>query len=506
MSQAFDLDSIRGSHPIEVPVRSALDVSQIFDEISYFKGASIVRMLSAYLGDEVFLRGVTVYLKRHAYSLATAQDLWAALGETSGRDVKQLMGNWVGRIGLPVVNVAEESNTVITRQSRFLLSGDVKAEEDQTTWPVPLALEIYDQAGSGLLLTAKEDRIHIGDVDNTFYKFNKDSIGFYRTKYPLERLMKFGAQHFRARLSPEDKIGLVSDTVALAAAGYSTTSALLALIDGLPDEGNYFVWQSIILALSRLRTIFSEDRTRTGLTSFTLKLLTPAAEKIGWASSAEGENHFHGLLRALLLENAGMAGHRPTIAEALSQFERYTARGDKLAIQPSLRSAVFRIAINTQGKPAYDAVREIYQTSKTYDEVLMALCALSHVPTLDLAREFLEFAFAGNVKSQDNHHAVRYIAANPAVNLELWNYVKEHYDGIRKLLPVDVFDTLLRVGLAKYSSMKVHDEIKAFFATKDCKGFDRGIGVVLDQIANASAYKEKDSAAVEEWLEAHGYL
>lgn len=67
MQQAFQLDSLRASHPIEVPVRNALEVDQIFDHISYLKGSSVIRMLSDHLGQETFLRGVADYLMKHAY-------------------------------------------------------------------------------------------------------------------------------------------------------------------------------------------------------------------------------------------------------------------------------------------------------------------------------------------------------------------------------------------------------------------------------------------------------
>lgn len=67
LQTAFQLDSLRGSHPIEVPVKNALEIDQIFDAISYLKGSSVIRMLSSHLGEEVFLSGVSDYLKEHSY-------------------------------------------------------------------------------------------------------------------------------------------------------------------------------------------------------------------------------------------------------------------------------------------------------------------------------------------------------------------------------------------------------------------------------------------------------
>ena len=67
MQTAQQLDSLRASHPIEVPVKDALEIDQIFDAISYLKGSSVIRMLSNHLGVDIFLRGVSDYLKAHAH-------------------------------------------------------------------------------------------------------------------------------------------------------------------------------------------------------------------------------------------------------------------------------------------------------------------------------------------------------------------------------------------------------------------------------------------------------
>ena len=70
LQTAFQLDSLRASHAIEVPVRNALEIDQIFDAISYLKGCSVIRMLSNHLDVKTFLWGVSEYLKKHAYGKA----------------------------------------------------------------------------------------------------------------------------------------------------------------------------------------------------------------------------------------------------------------------------------------------------------------------------------------------------------------------------------------------------------------------------------------------------
>lgn len=123
------------------------------------------------------------------------------------------------------------------RQDRFLLTGDLKPEEDETTWWIPLGIESESKSAEArnAVLTTKEETIR--DAYETFYKLNTDSSGFYRTNYPPERLARLGKA--QDRLSVKDKIGLAGDAAALAIAGHGTTAGVLAFVEGFQDESDY---------------------------------------------------------------------------------------------------------------------------------------------------------------------------------------------------------------------------------------------------------------------------
>jgi aminopeptidase N len=144
---------------------------------------------------------------------------------------------WIRRIGFPVVTVAEEPGQISLRQTRFLSAGDVKPEEDETVWWIPLGLRSgADAAGdTARALVSKTDTIQ--NIDDSFYKLNKDQCGFYRTNYPPARLVKLGQS--QDKLSTEDKIGLIGDAAALSVSGAGTTAGLLAFIEGFKGEDNY---------------------------------------------------------------------------------------------------------------------------------------------------------------------------------------------------------------------------------------------------------------------------
>ena len=106
---ALGLDALSSTHPVEVAVDTEAKINEVFDAISYRKGASIIRMLATYLGPEPLRRGLSLYLRRHSYQSATTTDLWAALEEASGAPVTQIMPCWTQRPGFPLLTASLSS-------------------------------------------------------------------------------------------------------------------------------------------------------------------------------------------------------------------------------------------------------------------------------------------------------------------------------------------------------------------------------------------------------------
>ncbi|KAF2826450.1 hypothetical protein CC86DRAFT_351136 [Ophiobolus disseminans] len=507
--QAFALDALRTSHPIEVPVYDGLEVDQIFDHISYLKGSSVIRMLSAHLGEKVFLQGVADYLKAHQYSNATTNDLWSALSKASGQDVNSFMDFWVRKIGFPVVTVAEEPGQIGLRQQRFLLSGDVKPEENSTTWWIPLGLHTGSSASSATLhkttaLTQKEETIR--NVDDGFYQINKNLTGFYRTNYPAERLKKLGEA--RAQLTVEDKIGLIGDAYANAVAGYGSTAGLLALVERFSDESDYLVWSQILTNIGNVRSVLAgSDDVSEALRKYHLKLITPAVEKVGW-DFKDGESFLTGQLRASLILSAGVVGHQATVDESLKRFDSYLG-GDKSAIHPSLRRAIFATAIRQRGAPALKAIQQEYLSTTSIDGKEICLQAFGRVQTPELAQEVMSFVFSDKVAMQDKHSSTIALANNSKVRPEVWHFIRDNWD--TKVHPTlsgnsVVLERFLRFGLNKFADEKIADDIAAFFKSKDTRGYDKGLEVIDDTIRSYAKYAKRDEAIVREWLGANGYL
>lgn len=237
----MDLDAKLSSHPIEVECPDAEMVNQIFDDLSYSKAASVLRMLSNYVGEERFLKGVSIYLKKHLFANSVTKDLWEGIGAATGIDISKMMDNWVKTVGYPVVKVTETREGVHIRQDRFLETGPAKPEDNETLWTIPLALLTTKANGetvlqSDIVLDEREKTIPL-DVTRPF-KLNAGTVGFYRVLYTPERLLKIAKEAVKtpSPFSVEDRMGLVYDAMVLSKAGYSEVSSALALVDILRDE------------------------------------------------------------------------------------------------------------------------------------------------------------------------------------------------------------------------------------------------------------------------------
>jgi aminopeptidase N len=167
---AYRQDQLPSTHPIMADIRDLDDVLVNFDGITYAKGASVLKQLVAYVGEDEFFRGVQAYFKRHAYGNTRLSDLLSALEETSGRDLKNWSRAWLETAGINVLRpeIETDADGVVTsfavRQEAPALP--VGAKGEPTLRPHRIAIGLYDlDAASGKLVRdADGGRIEL-DVD-----------------------------------------------------------------------------------------------------------------------------------------------------------------------------------------------------------------------------------------------------------------------------------------------------------------------------------------------------
>jgi aminopeptidase 2 len=506
---ALGLDGLRSSHPIEVPVHRAEDINQIFDAISYSKGSSVLRMISKYLGEDVFIEGVRRYIKKHAWGNTQTSDLWNSLGDASGKDVAHVMDIWTKNIGFPVITVTEneKDSSITVKQNRFLRTGDVKSDEDTVLYPVMLGLCTKEGVDEALMLTEREQTFKIkGGLD--FYKLNADHSAFYRTSYTPSRLTKLGEAAQKGLLSVEDRAGMVADAASLAASGYGKTSGVLSLLQSFNTETQFVVWNEIISRISGVRStwIFQDEKTKAALKAFQLNLTSAKAHELGWEFS-ENEDHILSQFKSLMFGSAGLAGDAKVLTAAKEMYAKFMD-GDYAAVHPNLRSSVFAMALRDGGEKEWDALLARYHSAPTSEEKNTCLRSLGRAKDPKLIKKTLDLALSGQVKSQDLYIPIGGIGSTSEGIERRWEWMCDNWDVLVEKLPpsMSMLSSVVSICAASFTSDAQLAKVEKFFENKDKKGFDRSLQQSLDAIRAKANWLKRDEQDVQGWLESHGYL
>src|SRR5712691_5743334 len=149
---AMARDALKSTHPIEAKVRSPEEIEELFDEISYGKGASILRMIEAYIGPDKFQKGVSNYLKQFRYSNAAGRDLWNHLQQASGVDVSRVMEEWISKVGYTVVKASLSQGNMSWKEYQSLLERFSNEEEYLPAFEVSERLTTLFQIAPGKIV------------------------------------------------------------------------------------------------------------------------------------------------------------------------------------------------------------------------------------------------------------------------------------------------------------------------------------------------------------------
>ena len=226
----FAIDALASTHAIHAEAEDAGAALQRVDAVTYQKGASVLRMLETYLGEDAFREGVRVYLRRFGGSVATASDFWQALGEVSGLDVSRIAEAWITQPGHPIVEIGTAGGRLEIAQRRFYQDPQASSQE---RWPIPLVLRT-DRGETRVLV---DDATTSVDRPAGAWLFpNARAAGFYR--FALDADLRRSLLAHLADLSPEERLFLVANDWALLHAGRAHGRDHVALLRALVGEAD----------------------------------------------------------------------------------------------------------------------------------------------------------------------------------------------------------------------------------------------------------------------------
>jgi tricorn protease interacting factor F2/3 len=468
---AMRLDSLKSSHPIEAKVNTPKEIAEIFDDISYDKGGSILRMLNHYLGEKDFIEGIKNYLNEHKYGNSESVDLWDSFEKASGKPIKKMLASWITKTGYPMVEANFFEKNLTLKQKRFLYEGD----DDKALWIIPVT-----GLKEPILFDTKEKTVRIEKIT----KLNLKQSGFYRVKYSKIDIESFkrGMKEF----SNIDRWGLQNDLYALSYKGENNTKDYLDFVRSYENEKDYLVLSDIQDNLYGLYALTFSEKFNPKIKEECLSFAKKSFQLLGWEKKKE-EPHTYAMLRAKTLAFMGKLGDKNTVNEAIIRFDSYLK--DKNSLSPDLQGAVFSICAWHGNSKTYDLFKQLYKNAETQEEKVRFIGALSGFNDETLIARTFDFMLSDEIRFSDIIYVMGYLAGNPSAKKMLWPWTKKNWKKLDERLGETKM--LLRRALGNLKVLSDYDtekDIASFFSKTSRKGIEMALNQTLEKIrVNAKA-------------------
>jgi puromycin-sensitive aminopeptidase len=420
-ANAFEVDALATSRPIEYPVHSPDDASGMFDTLTYTKGGAVLRMLEQWLGPERFRDGIRRYLRVHAYGNTETHDLWDALEEETGKPVRRVMDAWIFRPGYPFISVSRDGDTLRFSQHRFLPSDP----QDDTTWPVPLVVRQTTAEGERIdraLVEADGLELPLAAPD-ALVVANSGAASFVRVSYD-DDLRRRLVERASADLTAAERQCLVDDAWAAVVADSASAGSFLDLVAGLGDEDDLSVWQAVLAGLSWCdRFVESDGRAR--YRDFVRGLVRPALDRLGWEARGD-DTELDRELRGELVRALGILADDPEAQAHAREVEgEGRAGGD---VDPAVAAAAIDVVAFAGNADDYETFRRHAERAPTPQEEIRYRIALARFRDPALMERTLAATLTDDVRRQD----APFLLARATVNRDLgplaWTFIEQHWE------------------------------------------------------------------------------
>lgn len=493
---ALNRDGLANVQAVREPVRHPDELHSLFDPaIVYAKGACLIRMLQNYIGEEAFKNGLRLYMERHRYGNTAANDLWAALEETSGKNIREFMHQWLTQPGHPVVTANLDNTTLALTQRRFFANPN-QAVENTTLWPLPL---LSDEVETDLLNSAAATYT----VRNKPVLLNKNHTGFYHTQYDSSMLGAIAGLISETNGLPTvDRQGLLVDGLALSRAGLLPTADLLTLLAHYKNESAYPVWQAMGAVIGAIRTLINDDPAiKPYMQRYAANLARAQFERLGW-NRINHESYFDELLRPTAISLLAYADTPDVIKYSLEIFA--SAQKPEDITMPELRGIIYSVAVREKGEPAFNTLLEWYKTTQSADERATLAAGISALRKPALAQNALKLFTTKTIKPQDVALWFAYFMRSRHARPATWRWMQDNWGWITaQFKNSHDYADFPKYAASAMSTCGELEDYKKFFEPKlDEPDVAMVIRQGIEEIEVRALWRERDLAAITKVLKA----
>ncbi|OWP54778.1 MAG: hypothetical protein B2I18_06045 [Cuniculiplasma sp. C_DKE] len=451
-------DSLRNTHPIHVEVKNPDEISQIFDEISYGKGGSILRMIEAFVEPDNFRNGVREYLKGHSFGNAIGQNLWESIEKVSKKPVSKIMDAWITKAGYPQIEASVNGNKIKLHQTRFFLDGS----PDNTLWPIPLTV-VYSDGVKSFLMDEEEMEIPL----QNFQYINSNRTGFYRVKYDgeLNENIKKVAPTTMDKFS---RWGLISDYSSLYFSRKISIDELISILNMFQSDMEYMVMDEISGIIMSLHNILHNSRK---IDSFGISYLNGMLNSLGPFKSGEPINitvirgRMQSVLSLIDLDYAKKTANRFSDFEKVSPDER--------------QSVAYAYAM---AKNDLEGLLKKLETLRVDEDKIKIISAMGHLKGNENLTAVWGLIRDGKIKKQDSFRAIM-AASGEAQNRQfIVDNMEEIVSTLDRFFEGTGYTSRFLESMIPYLGLQDEKSVKEYISGKNEPSWEKGVRKGLEYL------------------------
>ncbi|XP_022595280.1 aminopeptidase N-like [Seriola dumerili] len=447
--KVFAVDALASSHPLsrrEEEVNEPAQISEMFNTISYSKGAAVLRMLSEFLTEPVFARGLSSYLNKFAFSNTVYTDLWdhlqQAVENTPGihipHTVHDIMNRWTLQMGFPVVTIDTRTGSIT--QKHFLLDPDSVVERPSQfnyIWFVPITwmkTGVEQQQYWLLQKTDTNSKMQVSGQD--WVLANTNVSGYFRVNYDPDnwnRLLSLLNTNHQA-LPIINRAQIIDDAFNLARAKIISTTLALTTTKYLSKEREYIPWESALRNLNYYTLMFDRTEVYGALQTYLKRQVQPLFEYFktitaNWTKVPAGHTDQYNQVNAIGIAcRMGVGGCRELTK---SWYKQWMENPSHNPIHSNLKSTVYCIAIAFGGVEEWDFAWTMFKNATLASEASRLRSAMACTKTPWLLNRYLEYTLDPTmIRKQDATSTIQYIASNVVGMPLAWNFVRAKWSYI----------------------------------------------------------------------------
>ncbi|NWY49126.1 AMPN Aminopeptidase, partial [Sylvia atricapilla] len=517
-------DALATSHPLsfrEEEINTPAQISEVFDTIAYSKGASVLRMLSSFLSEDIFKEGLQSYLHTFSYNNTVYTDLWVHLQQAVENNSLQLpdsisniMDRWTLQMGFPVVTVNTRTGTV--SQAHFLLDPTTSVDRPSVfnyTWIIPITwMTGSGQGNSNYWLTKVTDTNSNFRVDSpNWLLLNLNVTGYFRVNYNQENwdqlINQLSTDH--TVFPVINRAQIIDDAFNLARAKYVNVTLALDTTRFLGQETEYMPWEAALNNLQYFQQMFDRSEVFGAMSRYVKKQVTPLFQYYknitnDWSNRPSGLTAQYNEINAI----STACSYGVTECQELAiNYLRQWRNGTDNPVPQNLRSAIYCSMVATGGEEAWDFLWQKFQEAPVVSEADKLRTALTCSPHPWILNRYLEYTLdSTKIRRQDATSTINSIASNVVGQPLVWDFIRGNWRTLFSQYGGGSFSfsRLITAVTQRFSSEFELQQLEQFKEDNQDIGFGSGTRALEQALERTRAninWVKENRATVLEWFE-----